>query len=67
MGEGVTSIGANAFRNCSQFVRVEIPNGVTELPECCFDYCEKLQEVVLPEGLKKIGRSALSTVMNYSR
>lgn len=36
---------------------ITIPEGVTVLPELCFDFCKELQEVNLPSHLTKIGGS----------
>ncbi|MBP3854829.1 MAG: leucine-rich repeat protein [Ruminiclostridium sp.] len=35
------------FSNCKALESVTIPEGVTELPQKCFDYCHSLSEVVL--------------------
>lgn len=43
--DGVTSLAANAFYNCTKLKSVEIANSVSVLPEKCFKYCESLQKV----------------------
>lgn len=37
---------------------VELPEGVTEIPDQVFKTCYDLQKVILPESVKKIGESA---------
>ena len=37
---------------------VIIPEGVVEIGEDAFEYCDSLKRVVLPDGLKKIGVGA---------
>ena len=41
----VTSIGYNAFRNCSRLTNVEIPNSVTSIGNNAFEGCSGLKEV----------------------
>jgi hypothetical protein len=40
--EGVTSIGSNAFRDCSGLISITIPEGVTSIGNNAFDGCSGL-------------------------
>ena len=56
---GVTSIGDNAFYNCS-LATIAIPNGVTKIGEMAFDCCASLVSIVIPEGVTNIEGNAFS-------
>ena len=54
----VTSIGENAFRNCSGLTSVSIPNSVTSIGDQAFYGCSSLTSVTIPNGVTSIGYSA---------
>ena len=41
----VTSIGVEAFRNCSNLTFVSIPNSVTSIGDCAFQGCTNLSDI----------------------
>lgn len=55
-------LGRNAFYMCSSLQSVQLaPDcALRVLPENCFNRCERLQAVRLPDGLQKIGEGAFS-------
>lgn len=53
--QGVTSIGAYAFRGCNSLASVTIPQGVTSVDDYAFSNLPSLQNVVFPEGLITVG------------
>ena len=53
--DGVTSIGWNAFNNCSNMTSVSIPSSVTSINANAFYGCESLTSVVIPNGVTSIG------------
>lgn len=63
---GVTSIGAFAFRTLSidgvrdNLMIVEIPDSVTSIGESAFDHCNNLQEITLPESIMRIDKYAFA-------
>jgi len=56
----VTSIGYEAFYNCSSLTSVTIPEGVTSIGSDAFDGCTKLSKILLPASVNSIGSSAIS-------
>ena len=59
-GNPVTSLGASAFRGCSELVSVVIPPSVTNIGASAFKDCSSLADVVIPDGVTRIGGSAFS-------
>ena len=56
----VTSIGAEAFSDCSGLTSVVVPNSVTEIGSDVFSGCSGLTSVVIPNSVTEIGRGAFS-------
>ncbi len=57
-GKKVTSIGNEAFRNCTALRSVIIPEGVTNIGEYAFGACSSLTDVSIPESVTNIGEYA---------
>ena len=58
--EGVTRVGAYAFRNCSQVTTIVLPPSVTEIGESAFANGSRLQTITLDAALETIGDSAFN-------
>ncbi len=54
----VTSIGDNAFRNCTKLTSVVIPNSVTSIGLCAFNGCSGLTSFTIPNSVTSIGKQA---------
>ena len=54
IGNGVQSIGKNAFRYCVNLKQVTIPDSVTSIGVYSFDSCESLTKVTIPGGVTAI-------------
>ena len=51
----VTSIGENAFRDCSGLTSVDIPNSVASIGSSAFRDCSGLTSVVIPNSVTEMG------------
>ena len=55
IGNGVTSIGNSAFKNCSSLTNVTIPSSVTSIDTDAFRFCSSLTSVTIPSSVTSIG------------
>ena len=62
IGENVVSIGASAFSGCANIENVKLENeGKLEtIGAEAFNGCKKVKELVLPENLRNVGKSAFA-------
>ncbi len=65
LGSGVSAIGEEAFRKCTNLVRVDFTgSSVTVIPDYAFDGCTKLASLTLSEGINAIGEAAFRNTAN---
>ena len=68
----VTSIGDNAFYNCTSLTSVEIPSSVTSIGWYAFAGCTSLTSITIPNSVTSIGNEAfwgcnnLTKIVNYA-
>lgn len=59
--DGVTEIGAMAFRDSDTLAAVTIPDSVTSIGDEAFSGCCLLKAITIPDGVKSIGKFAFWT------
>ena len=59
-GKLVTSIGDDAFLNCTSLTSVTIPDSVTSIGDSAFAYCTSLASVTIPDSVTSIGDEAFA-------
>lgn len=53
--EDLSSIGPRLFRGCSRLRKVVFPHNLGYLPYQTVDYCPKLEQLIIPEGVTGAG------------
>ena len=53
----VKSLGCGCFKK-SKIKSIKLNTLITEIPNNCFEYCDNLNELVLPKNIMKIGKMA---------
>ena len=56
--EGVTAIGANAFKDCTALTNITIPDSVTSIGNYAFRGCSSLTSVTIPDSVTSIETEA---------
>ena len=60
IGDGITSIGNNAFSDCTDLTSVTIPDSVTSIGDSAFWNCKALTSIVIPAKVTSIGSAAFT-------
>ena len=56
----VTSIDAEAFKDCTALEEITIPTSITSIGKDAFNNCKKLKEVTIPSSVKTLGEAAFA-------
>lgn len=64
--ELISTIGAQAFKNCTSLQEVEIPDGVTSIDSFAFQNCTSLNSITIPPSVTNIVSSAFSGCGNFT-
>ena len=64
--EGLKSITASAFRNCTNLEDLHLPRSIETIGDGAFSGCRSLEKIDFPEGLREIGSWAFSTCESLS-
>lgn len=66
INEGITTIGANAFKNCVNLTDVTLPPSLKQIGTKAFAGCKRLTSVNLPDGVLEIGKEAFKDCKNLA-
>ena len=58
--DGITSIGTDAFYDCSSVTKIVIPESVESISKYAFYNCSSATEIIIPESVSSIGQYAFS-------
>ncbi len=58
--DGITSIGIDAFRGCSNLTNLSIPNSITSIDDDVFNGCSSLASVTIPDSVTSISDAAFA-------
>ena len=58
INDGVTSIGSEAFKNCTNLTSITIPDGVTSIGDYAFYGCDSLISATIGDSVMSIGKYA---------
>ena len=65
--DGITTIGADAFKNCPFVVSVELPNTLQTIGTNSFTNCSSLRSISIPDSVTNIGQNAFSGCTGLTR
>lgn len=63
--DGITSIGNNLCRDCTNLITAELPSSLNSIGEFAFSGCTNLSEIRIPFGCESIGRSAFENCRTF--
>lgn len=58
IGDGVTSIGDQAFFECRYLTDIDLPDSIVSIGNDAFYYCYSLETIAIPDGVTSIGERA---------
>ena len=67
IGDGVQSIGAGAFSQCSSLTPLSLPDSLTSIGEYAFSGCSGLASLTIPDGITSIARGTFESCHSLSQ
>lgn len=55
VGDAVTAINKNAFKNCSELTYIYLPDSIQSLGNNCFEGCTELTRIHIPSAIQNYG------------
>ncbi|MDR2890464.1 MAG: leucine-rich repeat protein [Alistipes sp.] len=66
IGEGVTTVGRNAFYQCKSLTKVTLPESLEIIDQHAFYDCSLLENVAIPGGVTAINNSAFARCIAFT-
>lgn len=66
IGEGITYIGENAFKDCDRLTSVTLPKSLKTIGRYAFEECDKLKTIKLPGNVTTISEGAFHSCDSLS-
>ena len=66
LGDAVTSIGNEAFTECTSLKSITIPASMKSIGDATFDFCTNLTSISILEGITAIGEAAFGRCFNLT-
>ena len=66
LGDAVTSIGNDAFTECTSLKSITIPASMKSIGDATFDFCTNLTSISILEGITAIGEAAFGRCFNLT-
>ena len=66
LGDAVTSIGNEAFTECTSLKSITIPASMKSIGDATFDFCTNLTSISILEGITAIGEAAFGRCVNLT-
>ena len=64
--EGLTNIGARAFKECTALKNITIPDSVTQIGREAFQKCTSLTDIIIPERVINIGTQSFDDCLSLT-
>ena len=58
--DGIKTIGANAFKGCTNLKRLTLPDTVKSIGPSAFKYCKALESITIPQNVTSLGTEAFA-------
>lgn len=66
LGNGITSIGDQAFYMCTSLYSIKLGDNITSIGDMAFSMCSAIKSITLPRNLKSIGSMAFANCTKLS-
>ena len=66
LSDGITTIGTNVFKDCSNFKSIILPNTITTIKNGAFHGCRNLSSIIIPNSVTSLGDKVFDMCVNLT-